>query len=462
MLTLMNHLTERIAIALWNWLTSKKPRSSVGELTLGNVVSDGQIAKHRVTISSRKRTEHIAILGRTGSGKSTLLRFMAEQDIRAGRGFIYFDFHGDATPLLLKAIAAEELRTGKNLATQTIVIDPSDPIYSVGLNPLEIRSGLSTFVEVAESTKIIKDNCDLDSLGAQTEELLRNSLISLADNALTLIELVPFLANQTFRSSLMNRVQNPEVRSYFESRFDQVSDAMRRTMIAPVLNKTSAFTADPHFRHILGQKASTFSIVEAMDSGWFVILCLPKPRLGEQVATLSSMLVAKVKNEAFRRRRRELFTIYADEIQNIVSSESSVEVLFSELRKFGIGIVAANQYLDQYPPQLRSAVLAIGTHICFQLSSNDAEKMFTALSGGKALSEKLRSLPHRQFVIKSGSESWHEAIVPKVQPTRTDHSTLLNRSRLQFARLRSEVEEQIAQRHPRPETTTEEALDVWQ
>ena len=37
--------------------------------------------------------------------------------------------------------------------------------------------------------------------------------------------------------------------------------------------------------------------------------------------------------------------------------------------------VSANQFLDQYPASMRSAIMAIGTHILFQLSSQDADKM---------------------------------------------------------------------------------------
>jgi hypothetical protein len=121
---------------------------------------------------------------------------------------------------------------------------------------------------------------------------------------------------------------------------------------------------------------------------------------------IASVLLAKLKNSAFARKRRDLFTIYADEIQNLVSSESSLEVMFSELRKFGIGIVAANQYLDQYPPQLRSAVLAIGTHICFQLSSGDADKMASALDGGK----KPLGTPTQSAAQKLCAQDWKRAL----------------------------------------------------
>ena len=47
-----------------------------------------------------------------------------------------------------------------------------------------------------------------------------------------------------------------------------------------ILNKVSGFTTDPRFRHILGQQRSTFSLLDAMDRGWWVILNLDKGRLG--------------------------------------------------------------------------------------------------------------------------------------------------------------------------------------
>ena len=457
----MNTLVEKILSRIWNGFLSRKPKEVSSGLLLGFLIRDDRATKYKLWLSQKQRARHTLLLGRNGTGKSSLIDCLIEQDIREGRGFLAIKFHDDHRRIL-SAIAEQEKRTGKDLSSRTIIIDPSDPLYCVGLNPLEINSGLSTFIQIAEISSVIRSHAHLENFGPQTEELLRNSLHVLADNRLTLVELAPFLTNAAFRLSLMNKVSNAEVGSYFPNRFDETSDAMRRSMTNPVLNKTSAFTADPHFRHILGQKQSTFSLIDAIDAGCFIILALPKNRLGEQTAMIASVLLAKLKNSAFARKRRELFTIYADEIQNLVSSESSLEVMFSELRKFGIGIVAANQYLDQYPPQLRSAVLAIGTHICFQLSSSDADKMASALDGGKHLAELLRNLPLRNFVLKTGSEHWKQVLTPRVDPLNADYRSLSQRSQKIFARTRSEIEAEIQSRIPKSESTVKEELDEWE
>lgn len=460
----MTSIFESIFTGAWNYANRPaKPKEPRTSLVLGEIIRDGELTKHSVGLTLAKRSEHVMVLGRTGSGKSSLVKFMASQDIAACQGFAYFDFHGDSTPFLLRTIAAEEKRTGEDLSEKLIVIEPGSAEFSVGINPLQVRGGaFQSFVQIAELSKIIKDRCGMENLGPQTDELLRNSLFALADSGLTLVDLPAFLTNDGYRASLMKNISNADVRAYFESRFDVVSDAMRRVMNAPVLNKVSAFISDPHFRHILGQTKSSFSLADAIDSGCWIILDLPKGRLGAQTATLASLFLAKLKSALFSRTNRDLFTVYADEVQNLVSTDGDIETMFSELRKFGVGVLAANQYLDQYPAALRSAVLALGTHVCFQLSSPDAEKMSTVMDGGKHLAETLRNLPQRHFVIKSGSQACKQAVVPNVEASREGFADLLNRSRRRFARRREAVETEILARQPKPQQLTKEALDEWE
>jgi hypothetical protein len=459
---MLNWLETLLASGFNRHVTQRAEPADNRALDLGAQVTDEATTRKRVVVPQGRRAESLAILGKTGVGKSSLIRYLASQDIHAGRGFLHFDLHGDTSEFLLKTIADRERVLKQDLSDRLIVIDPSDPNVSVGLNPLEDQGGDERFVRIAEFAQILKQRFHLESFGARTEELLRNSLYVLSDNGLTLVELGPLLGHAGFRSRCLSKLTNPEVKQYFELRYDTVSDAMRAVMAEPILNKTSAFTSDPRFRRIIGQQRSTFSVVDALDRGCWIVLVLDKGRLGEQALTLGSLFLAKARHALFARKRRELFTLYCDEIQNLVAFGSGLETILSEARKFGCGIVSANQFLDQYPPDMRAAILAVGTHIFFQLSSSDAQQIAAALDGGKPLAELLKNLPRRHMVVKTGNERWREAVVPTVHEPKADPTDLLARSRARWARNRKDIEEEIRARQGMVSRSKTEVLNDWE
>jgi len=457
-------ILQQFVARVWNSFVSPedRDREPSADIDFGSRVVDGEVQRLHTSISASKRTEHLAILGKTGQGKSFFLRHLSGQDVRRRGGFVFFDLHGDATPFLLRLVATEEQRTHTDLSGRLIVIEPADPEFSIGLNVVEPQAGQQNYVQLAEFAQILKARWHLDSFGARTEELLRNSLHVLADNNLTLLELSLLLTNAAFRAACLPRVENTEVVNYFQTRFDPRSEAAQGAYREAILNKVSGFTTDQRFRHILGQRRSTFSLLDAMDTGHWVILDLDKGRLGEQAATLGSLLLAKLKNALFARKRRQLYTLYCDEIQNLVAYDASLDTLLSEARKFGISVVSANQFLDQYPPQMRAAIMAVGTHIFFQLSAIDADKIASALDGGKRLAELLKNLPKRHMVVKSGAYRHQEVLVPNVAEPQADYTDLYNRCRARWARRRTDIEAEIRQRHQLARRRVGEVLDDWE
>lgn len=430
-------------------------------ITLGNRVGGFAGEGRALGLPLSRRAEHLAILGKTGSGKTSLMRFLCAQDIAAGRGFAYFDLHGDTAPYLVALIAEEEQRTGLDLAGRLVLIDPSNRASSVGLNILESRDEMGAFVEIAETVEILKHRWRLDALGVRTEELLRHSLYVLSRAGLTLIDVPALLTQDDFRAACVALTPEGESRNYFEKRYNRLSEAMQTIYREAILNKISVYAADPHFRHLLGQTKSTLNLRTLAENGAWVIISLEKGRLGEEGATLGALLLAKLKHALLGRNSRRLFTLYCDEIQNLVAYDAALDVLLSEARKFGVAVVAANQYLEQYAPSMRAAMLAMGSHVFFALSGPDAERVAHAIGRGRETAQRLRNLPKRNFILREAGGSIDEGRVPTVAQPRVSAVKLLARVKRRWTRSRREVDAQILARQKQAVRERHDLGEEW-
>ena len=332
-----------------------------------------------VVFPDRHRCEHAVILGKTGSGKTYLLEQLATQVANRREGFAFIDFHGDSSWSLIS-----RLRNLPRAAERLVVLDPSHPTRSPGINVLECgASDAERFRKVSELSSILRQRWGVDAFGARTEELLRNSLYSLASAHLTLADLPRFLTDTALRRRVTDDVDHPDIQSYWRDRYEPLSEAMKGAFREPLLNRVTGFLTEPAARHLLGQARSTIDIAAVMQAKQWLIIRLPKGRLREHAHTLGNLLFAQLQFAAFARESlpasaRHTFTILADEAQNL--AENDLATLLTEGRKFGISLITANQFWEQLPKELRGALLSANSHICFRVSSADASVLAAELS----------------------------------------------------------------------------------
>lgn len=368
----MDHRTEVLPAA--REVASPEPQVRYVEvpdaLDLGWYYSENKNELQMAKISEQDRATHCYVIGASGSGKTKFLEFLVQQDIEKGNGFAVIDPHGDLVEDIKGFLACYR----EEVFDRVVVVDPTDPKFTVGFNPLEKQPGVSVVEQAQELISAFRKIWS-DSWGSRMEDLLRNSLIALGEAELTLVELPRFLTSQGFRTGVLQQVSHPIARDYFE-RFDMLTDRARITWIEPVTNKINALLADERVGQLFASPKSTFQIRDVMDSGKILLVKLDKGRLRDSADLLGSLILAKIKMAAFSRsdvppRMRRPFYLYIDEFQNFATD--SFSVMLSESRKYGLSLVMAHQTLAQVSSDLRSLVLGnTGIQVYFRVGHQDA------------------------------------------------------------------------------------------
>lgn len=314
------------------------------------------------------RLSHLYTIGRTGTGKSTFLKTLLAQDIAFGSGCALLDPHGDL---------AEDLRAHIPTwrAPQVHYLDAADPTADFAFNPLAGIEPAKRSLAVANLVEVFQKLWPKE-WGPRLEHVLRHSLATLVEiPGTSLGDLPRLLTDTTYCTELVSKLQSPEVREFWQGEYAGYTPGMRSVVIAPVLNKVGAFLADPILRRILTAPTSSFNLRQIMDGGQVLLVNLAKGRLGEGPAgLLGSLLVASIARAGLERadtRERRPFFLYLDEFQSFATL--SLATMLSELRKYGVGLVLAHQFLGQLDTAIRDAVFGnVGTFVSFRVGALDA------------------------------------------------------------------------------------------
>jgi len=337
------------------------------------------------------------VIGKTGTGKSTLLETLATQDVLHGRGMMLIDPHGDLAERVMQAVPAHR-------RDDVIYFNVPDPTQPFGYNPLKhVREDKISLVAsgLLEAFKKMWP----DAWGVRMEHVLRNTLLTLLEQpAATLADILKLLDDKSFRAAAVARIRNEQVRQFWTTEYDHYPARLRAEAIAPIQNKVGAFLADPTLRRVLTSPEKPLQIRRIMDEGKILIVNLARGQLGEDTtALLGALLVTTAVLAAFSRAEvepaeRRPFFVYLDEFQSFTTR--SLANMTAELRKYGIGVVAAHQYLTQVEPPVIDAVLGnAGTIICFRLGPNDAAAMAREFEP-KLEAIDLLNLPNHEIYVK--------------------------------------------------------------
>jgi hypothetical protein len=392
-----------------------------------------------VVFSREERERHVYIVGKSGGGKSTFLFNLAMGDILAGEGVAVIDPHGDLALDILNCIPRSRIN-------DVCYLDVTDTQRPVGFNPVTKIAPERRALAAAGIVSAFKHLWS-DSWGPRLEHFLFHGLATLVSREhATLIDLPRIYTDDNFRDRLLRSVEDPETLRFWREEYPSYTKAFRSEAFAPILNKAGQFTASPQLRLILGQVAPRLNLKFTMDNRRILIANLAKGAIGEQASNLlGSLLVSHLQLVAMERgslppHQRVPFFVHVDEFQTF--SSDTFASLLSEARKFATHFALANQYTDQLPHAVRSAVIGnAGSLVVFRVGSRDSELLapeFRPMEGGALADQE----PFTAW-LRRGIGRDRVFAEPKLYEALGTADLIREQSRQRFGRLRRLIEKRV-------------------
>ncbi|MBV9990042.1 MAG: ATP-binding protein [Alphaproteobacteria bacterium] len=373
-----------------------------GAMPSNNEVSYFARTNHRNThvpfgIKQRDRLSHMYVIGKTGVGKSTLLETLALQDFEAGRGFALVDPHGDLVEPLATGIATLD-------PERLVYLDATNPFQPYGYNPLRRVRDDKIPLAVSGLLETLKKLWP-DAWGVRMEHVLRNTLYTLLErNDAKLPDILRLYADDDYRKAVVRDIRNEVAKKFWDSEFNEYPARLRAEACAPIQNKLGALLSDPNLYRILVEPEIDLHFRSIMDDGLILLVNVSKGRLGEDSSLLlGSLVVSTLGLAAFSRAEqapdeRKPFFVYLDEFHNFTTL--MLANMMSELRKYGVGLVLAHQYLHQLESDILHAVIGnAATLISFRVGSEDATLLAKELQPKFEVLDVL-NLPNHSLYLK--------------------------------------------------------------
>ena len=210
------------------------------------------------------------------------------------------------------------------------------------------------------------------------------------------------------------------------------------------LNKIGALISDPAIRNSIGQSRTALDLKDIIDKGRILIVRLPQGQLGiEKASLIGALLMSNIHLTALQKKTHTPFHIYADECHHF-GNQTLIEML-SGIRKFGVALVLAHQYLDQLSPQFRAALLGIvGTIVSFRLGAADAKFLAPEFQLSPQDDEPLQAIPpYHAYASVNGRAPLLKMIPTDARQYPSSPKKVQNRCRSEYATPRSQVEDRI-------------------
>jgi len=365
-------------------------------------------------IPCHARATHTYIIGTSGQGKSKFLESLIVADIRAGRGCGLVDPHADLARDTLAHLLSVGFFDDPKAVERVIYLDPTRSDYTLPFNIL--KTDLPPYTLATQVIEAFRRTWpEALAEAPRFTNIALAALLVLIETGQSLIEMPLLLTDSDYRDRLLSQVRDPHLIEFFHSRFERWGREAA-VMIESVLNKVTAFTFNPHLRHLLGASENRLDFKKIMDEGKVLIVNLGHCD-GETRRLVGSLIVTGMELAALSRKRhagRRPFYLFLDEFQDFCANAGAAKTLaqiLSECRKFGLFLHLAHQTLGQVPERVSSALGNVGIKVVFAVDREDAEVMARKLFMVDTEEIKHEAQTETQHPLFSPlTEQWEKAV----------------------------------------------------
>lgn len=332
-----------------------------------------------IRISESSLSRHLYIMGQTGTGKSTMLKTMISECIEKKYGFALIDPHGDLFEEIKKILPEEK-------KTKLLIIDTTDPINSCKHNPLKYNEEdhRSKSLIINELVRIFHEYYDMKQAGGPMFEMFfKYGLLLVMDDQVrktspdtTLLDFVKVFFNDDYRNNLLALCGNQEVVDFFTTAHKMTGEQSFENFAPYITSKLIRLTEDAYLTPIITGNDRNIDYRKLIDEGNILLVKMDKGRIGmDNVSLLGRMIISSISLAAMSRANQKKsdripFYLFIDEFQNFISSE--IGSAMSEVRKYGLTLILANQTLGQLNSQTIEGLMGnVGSMVFFRPGIND-------------------------------------------------------------------------------------------
>lgn len=376
----------------------------------------------KFSISPKVRKFHSYVVGLTGRGKSKFLQNCLVQDIMAGRGCAIVDPHGDLAKDVLSSLVSSGYFTGSSAYDRLMYVAPRRRDYVIPFNVLSPPDPETETYEIAQRviSAFIRTWSRTLLEPPRFQQIMRSSLATLIESGETICSLHKLLTDDDYRNEQLGKISNPKVAmdclSFFQNEFERWGRE-RAIMMGSTTNKVSALTDNPSIFYMLGQRENKLNIRRIMDEGKCLLVDLGDCD-DETKRLFGTMIVTGFEQAALSRARAPLesrrpYYLYIDEFQDFACHPGAAETfsqMLSQVRKFGLHMVLANQSIAQLNERLQTALGNAQTIVAFRISRADAEALSRVLGEVNTRAIKHKSNSPNNPLYSPLSEQWEEFV----------------------------------------------------